>query len=914
MEELEAELVGNRSSTPSDTLFDLKLCHQGDEAVEAVRLSIKENKPFAVVFLDVRISPGPDGVWTAEHIRALDPYVEIVIVTGYSDVDPSDISRRVQPADRLLYLQKPLYPQEIRQLASSLSAKWSAEMQLREAHDELERRVGERTSKLSRLNEQLKQDIVKRKRAEEALRESEEKYRVLVENANEGITVIQDGMLKFVNAKTTEVAGYSKKELISRPFVEFIHPDDQEMVMEQHLRRLRGEELPHIYSFRIVDKEGTIKWMETIGVLVTWEGKPAVLAFLTDITESKRLSHELQKSHGYLEGLLENANDIIIICDRTGKIISANKMAVQVSGFEADEWPGRNILDIIAPEFVEATRQWAYDWMRGNRAAPVLQLEFKTVSGERIPVEASLNIIESAGGVVGVQAIARDLRPRLEAEQQIRELQTLNEQIIRNAPIGIATFDNKGTFTSVNPAYARIMGRDSPRSLLGKNLRDFETAKKFHHDQDFDRVLKGETIEGVYEFRGVETGKEVCVGAFATPLLDENGDTQGVLLMVADLFQQKKLERQLVQSEKLSTIGTLVSGVAHELNNPLTAIMGYSQLLSINKDLSEGSLDMTQKIQASAERCKKIVENLLSFARRKPPQKSEVDINNLLDQTLELREYDLRVSNIRIKKSYHTKMRPTAGDPDQLQQVFLNLINNSFDAMHEANGQGVLEIRTYESSDNFINIEFIDNGPGIDESIREKIFDPFVTTKPPGKGTGLGLSLSYGIIQAHGGSIELDELYQRGTRFILRLPAASVEPEGAQIHSQPERMPAGEAKHILLVDDEEEILKCARMLLEKHLFQVTTALSGGEAKRILALKSFDAVVTDLRMPGTIDGRALYHHILKEKPDLAPKVIFITGDMLDIETENFLGKFPNRHVKKPFTSQELIDSITAVTST
>lgn len=632
-----------------------------------------------------------------------------------------------------------------------------------------------------------------------------------------------------------------------------------------------------------------------------------------DATERKTLTRELQVSRDHLKALLENANDIIITCDITGKIVSANKMAVKVSGFKAGKWQGRNIYDIIAPEFVEKTRRLTEDYLLGKRKLSVFQLEFIDSNGGRIPVETSLNAVWSNGEVVGVQAIARDLRPRLEAEHRIRELQALNEQVIRNAPVGIATFDKNGLFTSVNPAYLHIMGFGSADEVLHQSFFDFLTVKKFGHDRDFRRVLRGETVEDTYEFRSVVSGKDVCVKAFGSPLLDEHGEIQGVLLILADFSRQKELEKQLIQSEKLSSIGQLVSGVAHELNNPLTAIMGYSQLLSISKDLSEKAVDMAQKVQVSAERCKKIVDNLLGFARRKPPEKSEVDINKLLDRTIELREYDLRVNNIEVKRKYQTNLHPTTGDPDQLQQVFLNLLNNAFDAMRKANGQGVLEVRTHESDDDFINIEFIDNGPGVEDSVRDKIFAPFFTTKPLGMGTGLGLSLSYGIMQAHGGSIGLDASYQEGAKFVVGIPVESVEPKSPSTFTPREETALDVSRRILLVDDEEQILECTRILLENQSFQVTTAENGEKARNMLDLGKFDVIITDLRMPGDIDGKALYHLILKEKPDLAPKMIFITGDTLDAETESFLEKIPNRCVKKPFTGEELLNSIAAVTN-
>ncbi|NQU08710.1 MAG: PAS domain S-box protein, partial [Candidatus Abyssubacteria bacterium] len=399
----------------------------------------------------------------------------------------------------------------------------------------------------------IAREVTDRKRTVEALRESEEKYRVLVENANEAILVAQDDRLKFVNPRTVELTGYSEDELLSKSFVEFVHPDDRETVMERYLRKLKGEETPHSYSFRIIAKDGGIMWMQLHAVLVSWQDRPATLNFLSDVTESMRLTRELQQSRDHLKGLLENANDIIITCDKTGTILSANKMALEVGGHRAEDLQDLNIFDIVFPEFVDAARQWADQNVLGEKTSPILQLDFKGANGERIPVEASLNTIESEGEVIGVQTIARDLRPRIEAERQIRELQRLNEQIIHNATLGIVTIDRNGIFTSINPAFGRVLGRDSVDDLLGRNFFDLPGVKKFHFGEALKEVLEGQTQERMIEFRTVRTGKDVKLKVFGTPLPDERGEIQGALLIMADLSRERELEKQLIQSEKLSS-------------------------------------------------------------------------------------------------------------------------------------------------------------------------------------------------------------------------------------------------------------------------------------------------------------------------------------------------------------------------
>ncbi|RME64499.1 MAG: histidine kinase, partial [Nitrospirae bacterium] len=252
-------------------------------------------------------------------------------------------------------------------------------------------------------------------------------------------------------------------------------------------------------------------------------------------------------------------------------------------------------------------------------------------------------------------------------------------------------------------------------------------------------------------------------------------ERKATLFVMRDMTEMRQLQEQLYYSDKLASLGMLVSGVAHEINNPLTGVMGYTELLLTKTE--DGSLRETlQKIYHSAERCKKIVENLLAFARQRPPQKAPVLVNELIENTLELRAYWLRSNNIEIQKDFQS-MPYIKADPQQLQQVFLNLIINAEDAiMASGKDEKLLKIRTsYDEPNQRIVVEFEDNGIGIPEDILQRIFDPFFTTKPVGKGTGLGLSISHGIITEHGGLISAKSTPGQGTVFRIELPVERQE-------------------------------------------------------------------------------------------------------------------------------------------
>ena len=243
----------------------------------------------------------------------------------------------------------------------------------------------------------------------------------------------------------------------------------------------------------------------------------------------------------------------------------------------------------------------------------------------------------------------------------------------------------------------------------------------------------------------------------------------------AELARQKQemvgLQAQVLQAEKMASLGQLAAGVAHELNNPLTAILGYSQLLTSCGQVGQQGLEYSEKLYKQAQRTHRIVQNLLSFARQHKPERVPVRLNQVLEDTLALRDYDLRMSNIRLHLDLAEDLPLAAADPHQLQQVFLNLVNNAVDAILEGSAQRDLWVRTAKEADKFV-VEFVDSGPGVKDP--SKVFDPFYTTKPVGKGTGLGLSICYGIISEHGGQIRVSNVPPRGACFTIELPCMAI--------------------------------------------------------------------------------------------------------------------------------------------
>jgi signal transduction histidine kinase/ActR/RegA family two-component response regulator len=378
--------------------------------------------------------------------------------------------------------------------------------------------------------------------------------------------------------------------------------------------------------------------------------------------------------------------------------------------------------------------------------------------------------------------------------------------------------------------------------------------------------------------------------------------------------QVKATQHQLIQSEKLSAVGQFVAGVAHELNNPLTSVVGFSELLQ-SMPADAKTHDFLDKIAKSAHRCHKIVQSLLSFARQHAPERKLVDLPLIVDEVLEIMAYDLRTSNTKIVRDFAPDVPKIMGDQHQLQQVFVNILSNARQAMEpvQRDGQMIIRIRAAGTR---VTMEFQDNGPGIKPEHLARIFDPFFTTKPVGKGTGLGLSLCYGIIQEHGGTITARSEPGQGATFVIDLPAAldgtGAGTGGADPASVATPAIVGSGKTVLVVDDEAWILDLAAELLRAQGHAVETATGGEEALTLIGRRRFDVVVCDWKMPG-LNGVRLYEHLEATAPETARRMLFMTGDVVSDTFQEFLRKHDLSCLSKPFSMREFTLAVTKVSA-
>ena len=393
---------------------------------------------------------------------------------------------------------------------------------------------------------------------------------------------------------------------------------------------------------------------------------------------------------------------------------------------------------------------------------------------------------------------------------------------------------------------------------------------------------------------------------FSRPVLNAEGRSVGWLEVYSDVTGERQIQSSLLQTEKAAALGQLVSGIAHELNNPLTAIMGYAQLL-LGHGLMPAQLVEAGKVYQEAERARRIVKNLLYFARENKPERTIVDLNELIERTLALRSYELKVENITVTCEFAADLPKTMADPYQLQQVVLNLIVNAEQALLEERGQGNIRIRTSgitPRSGDWLSMEIIDDGPGILPEVATRIFDPFFTTKAPGVGTGLGLSIVYGIVHQHGGEITLDSQPGTGACFLIELPlvpAGTERPAALSlVASQP---PAAPASRILVVEDEPTVAQVIVDVLHEEGHQVEAVLDSQEGLTRLARREYDLIICDLRMP-RLDGVAFYDALVRSGSPAQNRIVFITGDMLAPRTLEFLEPNGLPYLAKPFLVEEL----------
>ncbi|MBI5407627.1 MAG: cache domain-containing protein [Nitrospirae bacterium] len=484
-------------------------------------------------------------------------------------------------------------------------------------------------------------------------------------------------------------------------------------------------------------------------------------------------------------------------------------------------------------------------------------------------------------------------------EAELKRMRDHLQLIFNGIKDYVFLLDPSCTILDVNTAFLEAYNLQK-REVIGKKCYQLVYGLD-QFDPECD-VSKGSDIKVPHRFHAVTKDNRV-LERHVFPVLDGNGRLVNKIEYIRDVTVETTLKEQLIQAEKLSSLGEILSGVAHELNNPLTGVIGYCELLhetTQDKELKE----QFDKINEAALRCKKIIENMLSFARQNKVTKKFSDMNEVIRQTVELKTYPLKVDNIEVIMDLDKHLPYTMLDAHMLLQVFLNIINNAHNAMVDKGGRGRLAI-TSRHEDGRIKISFTDTGVGIPAANLKKIFDPFFTTREIGKGTGLGLSISYGIIKEHGGEIYAESSPGEGATFHIDLPVGHPEGdmEDREETALQEKGAKVSKKKVLIIDDEPMLLDLLKAVIEEAGHEVDATSDARYALEKIRHAAYDLIICDMRMPH-MDGKEFYREVEELSPGLQKKIIFSTGDVVNADTQSFLKQSGARWLEKPFTPTDL----------
>ena len=774
-------------------------------------------------------------------------------------------------------------------------------------------------------------DITAQKKAEDALKESEDQFRRLSENVTDMIyqMSLPAGRYEYVSPASVKIFGYTPQEFYDNPLLikKIIHPDWHDYFAKEWDNLLKGKVSP-TYDYKIVHKDKSVKWInQRITLERDKNGIPIRIAgVVTDITEGKKGEEELVKSRAQLRILVDTIPDLIWLKDPDGIYLGCNHKFEQFFGAQESTIVGKSDYDFVDKSLADFFRD--HDQKAIESDMPSVNEEWLTFSDDGyygLFETIKTPMRDPNGTLIGVLGIARDITERKKAEDALIKNEQRYKSSQRMGLVGNWEYNLvSGSFWGSDQA-KRIYGfnPDSER-FTTKEVENCIPERQRVHQALINLIEKNEPYDLEFEINPVSGAETKTIKSIAELIKDDQGIPLKVVGVVQDITIQKEsekekllLERKLMQAQKMESIGNLAGGIAHDFNNILSSIIGYTELAL--EDAPEGSplRDDLKEIYNGSFRAKELVQQILAFARQTNDEMKPVKISKIVAEALKL----LRpatpkfIDIVPVINSTATVM----GNGSQLHQVVMNLCTNSIHALQETGGVLEIEVRdSFIENDHdsetsrllvgeYVILTVSDNGPGIDPSIIGNIFEPYFTTKGICEGTGMGLAMVKGIIESHGGDINVTSQPGQKTEFTIRLPSNKNREEKGM--AQVDRIALG-TERILFVDDELSLARMGKRMLESLGYTVTVRTSSLEALELFKEQpnAFDLVITDMMMP-SMTGDFLSEEMRKIRSDIP--IILCTGYSSKINNESAKDLEINALVNKPFSKSAFSKTIREV---
>jgi PAS domain S-box-containing protein len=727
---------------------------------------------------------------------------------------------------------------------------------------------------------------------------SQTNYRDLIDSLDQAVfTLSLQGEIRVANRRLAEILRVGFQELIGHELQEFL----LEPTLPQATAALNNLLQAGQWQGRILvrlRKDPQTRFYDCWLQLLQDDGRGAsVSGWARDVTPR----HETEI---HFAELFESLREGIFFADPEGKLLDANPALVRLMGFEnKEDLKKENFRDRYCDP---SQRNLLVRRIVEQGSVQDVNIAFRRKDGSEVHCLASgFAIRDSFGQVIRIQGTLVDITERIEVEERLRREQEFVRQLVANFPEMIAVLDLQGRFTFVSSRIQELLGR-SAEQVIGTSLGAFA------HPDDVARLKSslqrfgsGDLKHAQIEYRTKHAdGSWRMLRASVSPLFDAGGKMNGIIASARDVTGAKEAEKQKLQTEKLAAMGEMMSGVAHELNNPLTAILGVSDLIR-DRATDDATRRQAEIVLKQARRAAGIVQNLLAFSRPSPLTSQKISPAEIIKQVVEQQAEALRQKNIAIELTVAGLLPMIEGDTRLLQQVFINLITNAEQAIAAAQGHGTIRISLHDANGK-IAFVFADDGPGVPAENLSKIFDPFFTTKRPGGGTGLGLTICLAIVKEHGGTMVVESPSGEGATLQVILPAVSEElpalaeapPRNSAVQKPVEGSMALHGHSVYVVDDEESIREIVQEGLLARGMSVEGASSSEEALSHLANHTYDFVLCDFNLPG-LNGGQFFERARLQPGTANTRFIFMTGALLDTETTARFARHGASMLQKPF---------------